>query len=266
MTDAGTHPPAADHREGDAAARKPRTPSCFEVGRTRTRSRSQGAVEKLFKRQGRRRPRRDVHGKAKRMGRFIGQRPDWKKANVRLAPGENRSSSSRACRRRCLSRTYKPTSAGPPLPDDARLLGADSRTAPEKSLTERASARPAAATTTAGSRSASAAAATSGATASSTSGATRRRPGEGRRDRVRPEPHGAHRAAALRRRREALHPRARRPGGRRHASSRRATADIKPGNALPLRYIPLGTTIHNIELKPRQGRPARALGRRRRRS
>ena len=26
-------------------------------------------------------------------------------------------------------------------------------------------------------------------------------------------------------------------------------ADIKPGNNLPLRFIPLGTTIHNIELK-----------------
>ena len=27
------------------------------------------------------------------------------------------------------------------------------------------------------------------------------------------------------------------------------SADIKPGNALPLRYIPLGTTVHNVELK-----------------
>jgi large subunit ribosomal protein L2 len=27
------------------------------------------------------------------------------------------------------------------------------------------------------------------------------------------------------------------------------SADIKPGNSLPLRYIPLGTTIHNVELK-----------------
>ena len=28
-------------------------------------------------------------------------------------------------------------------------------------------------------------------------------------------------------------------------------ADIKPGNALPLRNIPTGTTVHNIELRPR---------------
>lgn len=30
-------------------------------------------------------------------------------------------------------------------------------------------------------------------------------------------------------------------------------ADIKVGNALQLRYIPVGTTIHNIELKPGKG-------------
>jgi large subunit ribosomal protein L2 len=30
-------------------------------------------------------------------------------------------------------------------------------------------------------------------------------------------------------------------------------ADIKPGNAMALRYIPVGTTIHNVELRPGQG-------------
>ena len=30
-------------------------------------------------------------------------------------------------------------------------------------------------------------------------------------------------------------------------------ADIRPGNALPLRLIPLGTVIHNVELKPGGG-------------
>lgn len=30
-------------------------------------------------------------------------------------------------------------------------------------------------------------------------------------------------------------------------------ADILPGNAMPLRYIPLGTVIHNIELKKNKG-------------
>ena len=30
-------------------------------------------------------------------------------------------------------------------------------------------------------------------------------------------------------------------------------ADIKPGNALPLKNIPVGTVIHNIEMKPNKG-------------
>ena len=30
-------------------------------------------------------------------------------------------------------------------------------------------------------------------------------------------------------------------------------SDIKPGNAMALRYIPVGTTVHNVELRPGQG-------------
>lgn len=30
-------------------------------------------------------------------------------------------------------------------------------------------------------------------------------------------------------------------------------ADVKPGNALPLAQMPLGTTVHNVELKPGKG-------------
>jgi large subunit ribosomal protein L2 len=30
-------------------------------------------------------------------------------------------------------------------------------------------------------------------------------------------------------------------------------SEIRPGNSLPLRYIPVGTTVHNIELKPGAG-------------
>jgi large subunit ribosomal protein L2 len=38
-------------------------------------------------------------------------------------------------------------------------------------------------------------------------------------------------------------------------------ADIKPGCALPMRYIPVGTTIHNVELRPGQGgKVARSAG------
>src|SRR6266849_1312482 len=39
-------------------------------------------------------------------------------------------------------------------------------------------------------------------------------------------------------------------------------ADIIAGNALPLKAIPLGTTIHNIELRPGKGGRTRWLGRR----
>src|SRR3989449_5914868 len=30
-------------------------------------------------------------------------------------------------------------------------------------------------------------------------------------------------------------------------------SEIRPGNAMPLRYMPVGTTVHNIELKPGAG-------------
>ena len=38
-------------------------------------------------------------------------------------------------------------------------------------------------------------------------------------------------------------------------------SEIRPGNALPLRYIPVGSTVHNIELRPGQGgKMARGAG------
>ncbi len=38
-------------------------------------------------------------------------------------------------------------------------------------------------------------------------------------------------------------------------------AEIRPGNAMPMRYIPVGTTVHNVELKPGGGgRMARSAG------
>ena len=67
-----------------------------------------------------------------------------------------------------------------------------------------------------------------------------RRAGDGRVDRVRPEPLGAHRAAALRRRRQGLHPRAGPARGRDRRCSPVPDADIKPGNACRSRAIPIG--------------------------
>ena len=38
-------------------------------------------------------------------------------------------------------------------------------------------------------------------------------------------------------------------------------AEIRPGNALPLRYIPVGTQVHNVEMKPGAGgKMARSAG------
>ncbi len=38
-------------------------------------------------------------------------------------------------------------------------------------------------------------------------------------------------------------------------------AEIRPGNALPMRYIPVGTTVHNVELNPGAGgKLARSAG------
>jgi large subunit ribosomal protein L2 len=38
-------------------------------------------------------------------------------------------------------------------------------------------------------------------------------------------------------------------------------SEIRPGNALPLRYIPVGTTVHNVELQPGGGgKMARSAG------
>jgi len=60
----------------------------FKVARTANKIEVRDAVERLFKVHV-----RDVHvmnylGKMRRMGRFAGRRPDWKKAVVTLKKGE----------------------------------------------------------------------------------------------------------------------------------------------------------------------------------
>ena len=90
-----------------------------------------------------------------------------------------------------------------------------------------------------------------------------RRAGQGRLDRVRPEPLDAHRAAALRRRREGLHPGAAAAAGRRDGPVRRRRRH-QAGQRLPLSAIPTGTTVHAIELRPGQGAKMVPLRRRQR--
>lgn len=60
----------------------------FEVAMDATKVDIRRAVEKLLGTKVAAVRTAIVHGKIKRQGRFAGQRPDWKKAYVRLAPGE----------------------------------------------------------------------------------------------------------------------------------------------------------------------------------
>jgi len=59
----------------------------FEVDSRPTRSRS-SRVEAQFKVKVADVRVANCHGKVRKQGRFAGRRPDWKKAFVRLAPGE----------------------------------------------------------------------------------------------------------------------------------------------------------------------------------
>ena len=61
---------------------------CFEVHRDATKPEIKNAVEKLFGVKVADVRVANVHGKVKRQGRFVGRRPDWKKAYVVLKKGE----------------------------------------------------------------------------------------------------------------------------------------------------------------------------------
>jgi large subunit ribosomal protein L23 len=60
----------------------------FKVERGANKVEVRKAVEALFKVKVASVRTENVHGKVKRVGRFAGKRPDWKKAYVTLAPGE----------------------------------------------------------------------------------------------------------------------------------------------------------------------------------
>lgn len=60
----------------------------FEVAPRANKIEVKRAVEELFKVKVAEVRVFNVHGKVKRLGRNVGRRPDWRKAYVRLAPGE----------------------------------------------------------------------------------------------------------------------------------------------------------------------------------
>ena len=59
----------------------------FEVAIGATKVDIKRAIEQLFNTKVAEVRTAVVHGKEKRQGRFVGRRPDWKKAYVRLRPG-----------------------------------------------------------------------------------------------------------------------------------------------------------------------------------
>lgn len=61
----------------------------LEVHRKANKVEIRRAVETLFKARVMHVRTMNMKGKARRMGRTMGKRPDWKKAVVTLAPGEN---------------------------------------------------------------------------------------------------------------------------------------------------------------------------------
>lgn len=60
----------------------------FEVARDANKVQVKQAIEAQFKRKVAEVRIANQHGKVRRQGRFVGRRPDWKKAYVRLAEGE----------------------------------------------------------------------------------------------------------------------------------------------------------------------------------
>ncbi len=60
----------------------------FEVAKAATKVDIKRAVEQLLKTKVAHVRTSITHGKVKRQGRYFGQRPDWKKAYVRLKTGE----------------------------------------------------------------------------------------------------------------------------------------------------------------------------------
>jgi large subunit ribosomal protein L23 len=74
--------------EKTTVARESGSVVVFEVAREATKIDIKHAVERLFGSKVASVRTQLMHGKFKRQGRFEGQRPDWKKAWVRLKEGE----------------------------------------------------------------------------------------------------------------------------------------------------------------------------------
>ena len=75
--------------EKSTISREQRNQFVFEVATGATKIEILNAVEKLFKVKVLSVRTVNVQGKKKRLGRNVGRRRDWKKATVKLAPGQS---------------------------------------------------------------------------------------------------------------------------------------------------------------------------------
>ncbi len=74
--------------EKSTALKETQRSLCFEVHRDATKPEIKKAVEHFFNVKVQEVRVANVHGKTKRQGRYVGRRPDWKKAYVVLKKGE----------------------------------------------------------------------------------------------------------------------------------------------------------------------------------
>ena len=202
-----------------------------------------------------------THGKVKRQGRFAGHRSDWKKAYVRLREGEKIPSSWKGRKERitkCQFGKYKPTSPRPPV-SDREVFDEITTNEPDKPLTEplnKSGGRNNHGEITRGGAAAGTSAPIGSSISSATSTTFRRRSRRSSTTRT-----------ARRGSRSSPTPTARSgtscSGGLKVGDTIIAgdNVDILPGNTLPLKNIPLGTLIHNVELRPgKGGQIARSAG------
>lgn len=75
--------------EKSSEQREEKSIVAFEVARKATKTDVKRAIETWYGVKVAEVRVANMHGKTRRQGRYVGRRPDWKKAYVRLAPGQS---------------------------------------------------------------------------------------------------------------------------------------------------------------------------------
>ena len=230
----------------------------FQVARRREQDRDPPGGREAVQREGEGRAHHAVPRQAAPRGQAHRPRAAWKKAIVTLAEGDTIEDLRGGLTD--VDQAIQAGDAGHALPLDRQRLGDHARGRRRSRCSSR-SRRAAGATTTAASPPAVAAAVTSASTGSSTSSATSR--ACRRRSRTSSTIRTAARTSRWSSTRTARSATSCTPSALKVGDTVVAGpgSDIRSGNALPLGEIPLGTTVHNIELRPgKGGQMARSAG------